>query len=388
MNRRVLILLLLVLVVVLVGAVVVLPGLMNPPAPAPDGATPVPGGGGQQVSDATAVPTLELVQVVVAVQEIPRGMAIPADAVTLRPWPRQSVTPDNLTNVADAVGRIARTDIANGQPLVSNLIIRDIKDVSSNIAKTGSDAALVIPPGLRAIAVPMDRLTGIGYAVQDGDYVDVIISFLFVDVDPNFQSIKPNKISILTVSQDGSIQFSSPIQGELQPSNFTTGPVLVIPNETQRPRLVTQTTVQAAYVVHVGNFPLDGTSFLARQATPLPTPTEEPGQPTRAAPPASPTPPVPDLITLAVSPQDAVVLTWAIESRIPITLTLRNARDTAPNPTTSVTLQYMIENFNVTQPPSLPYALEPALRSIRQQLIGNIVSLTSAVNAAGQPAGK
>jgi len=311
-----------------------------------------------------------MAKIVVAIQELPRGIRIPeTGAVELRDWPAAALPERAVTDPKQVVGRIARTDIAREQPIVDTLLVDDL----TQIAKSGSDAAAVIPQGLRAISVPMDRLTGLAYGLRDGDYVDVIVSFLFVDVDPNFQSIKPNKISIVTIKTDGGIEFSPPIQGELQASNFTQAPVLVQPNEVQRPRLVTQTTVQSAFVVHVGNFPLQG-SFL-NKATPIPTPTPAEGQPTPAAPPPTPTPPIPDIVTIAVSPQDAVVLAWAIESRIPITLTLRNARDQAPNPTTAVTLQYMIENYQIAQPPALPYALEPALRSIRSLAIANYTSL-------------
>ena len=78
---------------------------------------------------------------------------------------------------------------------------------------------------------------------------------------------------------------------------------------------------------------------------------------------------------------------WIIESRIPITLVLRSAKDdphVAQGPTTSVSLQYMIETFQVTQPPSLPYALEPALRSIRSLQIGNLISLSGTTGTTGQ----
>jgi hypothetical protein len=69
-----------------------------------------------------------------------------------------------------------------------------------------------------------------------------------------------------------------------------------------------------------------------------------------------------------------------------LTLVLRPARDTAPNPTTAVTLQYMIENYQVAQPPALPYALEPALRSIRRLVIGNEISLSpSGTGTTGTP---
>jgi Flp pilus assembly protein CpaB len=368
MNRRVLILLLLIVVIIVIGAVVFLQQPAPPPVTTVTGQAPVQGG-----PTATPIP---VARIVVAIQQIPRGMKIPREgAVDFRPWPRDAIPSDAITDPAEVVGKIARTDIFVEQPIVRNLLVDNLAD----IAEKGSDAAAMVPQGQRAISLPMDRLTGLAYGIQDGDYVDVIVSFLFVDVDPNFQSLKPNKVSIITIAQDGTVQFSPPIQGELQPSNFTPGPVLISPTEIQRPRLVTQTTIQGAFVIHVGTFPLDG-KFIGRPVAP-PTPTEADNAPTKAAPPPTPTPTVPDIITIAVSPQDAVVLSWAIEAQIPMTLTLRSVKDKgAPsNQTTAVTLQYMIENYQVAQPPALPYALEPALRSIRRIVIGNEVSLS------GQP---
>jgi len=78
---------------------------------------------------------------------------------------------------------------------------------------------------------------------------------------------------------------------------------------------------------------------------------------------------------LAVSPQDAVVLVWAIEARLPITLALRSATDISQVPTQPVTLQYIMSNFNITAPDRLPYALEPALRSIRQLIAFQEITL-------------
>jgi len=60
------------------------------------------------------------------------------------------------------------------------------------------------------------------------------------------------------------------------------------------------------------------------------------------------------------------VLVWAIDSRIPITLALRSATDISQVPTQAVSLEYIMSNYNISAPNRLPYALEPALRSIRQ----------------------
>jgi len=369
MNRRVLLLVLLVVVLLAVGVIFVLP-LLNPPAAAP---TPVADQGGGTAAP-TATPVV-LQDVVVAVQQLPRGIAIPASALALRAWPQSSVPERAMTKIEDVAGKIARTDIFIEEPIVDTLLVADI----GQLARKGSDAAAITPKGRVLISVPVDRLTDVGYAVQDGDYVDVIVSFLFVDVDPNFQSEKPNKLTIMAVKPDGTVSLQPAVEGELAPSNFGPNVFLVSgPNEQQRPRLVTQRTIQAAWVVHAGNFPLDG-QFLRPISTPIPTPTPAEGEPTKPAPPPTATPPFPDIVNLAVEPQDAVTLAWIIEAKIPITLVLRSAQGdpTAPaEPTTSVSLSYMIETFQIAQPPSLPYALEPALRSIRSLEVGNQISLT------------
>lgn len=365
MNRRVLLLILILVILLVVGVVVVLP-IINTPPPVP---TPV-----VDNTLPTATPIV-LQQVIVAVQQLPRGIRIPETALATRLWPKGSVPERAMTKISDVANKLARTDIFIEEPIVDTLLVDDL----SQIARKGSDAAAITPKGRVLISVPVDRLTDVGYAIQDGDYVDVIVSFLFVDVDPNFQSKKPNKLTIMNISPTGTVSLQPGIEGELVPSNFGPNTFLVSgPNEEQRPRLVTQRTIQAAWVVHSGTFPLDG-QFLRPIATPIPTPTPAEGEPTKAAPPPTATPPFPDIVNLAVEPQDAVTLAWIIEAKIPITLILRSAQgDPAARsePTTSVSLSYMLETFQIAQPPSLPFALEPALRSIRSLQVGNQISLS------------
>jgi Flp pilus assembly protein CpaB len=375
MNRRILLLILLLAVLGL-GAFLLLPTLTGGPIGGPQGTAVA-----QSTVGPTATP-IELVPIVVAVQQLPRGIAIPEGALSIRSWPRNSVPERAIGKIEDVVGKIARTDIFIEQPILDTLLVENL----SQIAAKGSDAAAITPRGRVLISIPVDRLTDVAYAVQPGDYVDIIVSFLFVDVDPNFQTIKPNTLTFITVSEEGAISLSSAVQGELQPSNFSQFPVVVGPNEQQRPRLVTQRTIQAAWVAYVGNFPLDG-NILSPVSTPLPTPTPEDTQGTKTAPKATATPAFPDIVTIAVEPQEAVALAWMIESRIPITLVLRSAQgdpSIKTDPTSSVSLQYMIETYNITQPPALPYALEPALRSIRSLFAGSTISLGSG-NAEATP---
>lgn len=371
MNRRVLLFLLLV-VVIGGGAAVFL--LMSQGGGGG-------GDGGGQVEATVNFPTpipIQFVKVVVAAQEIPRGLPIPEDGVILREWPIQSFPVNGISETKDVIGSIARTDIPRESPILTTQLV----DSLDKIAARGSDAALIIPPGLVAISVPIDRLTNVANAPKTGDYVDVILSFLFVDVDEEFQSRLPNKLTLTTIRQDGTIEFQSGLEGRVEPSGDFTFPVVVGPSEVQRPRLVTQRTIQAAFVIYVGTFPPDG-DFLGRRPTPTPLPPPPDGEATPTPPPALPTatqPPL-DMITLAVEPQDAVVLVWAIESRLPITLALRSSRDLdRTQTTTAVTLEYMINTYNVPQPPRLPYALEPAIRSIRRLTLSNEISFVDVGN--------
>jgi hypothetical protein len=50
---------------------------------------------------------------------------------------------------------------------------------------------------------------------------------------------------------------------------------------------------------------------------------------------------------------------------MPISFALRSAVEGGTTPTTAVTLQYMIDNYRIPQPPILPFALEPPIRSLR-----------------------
>jgi pilus assembly protein CpaB len=305
-----------------------------------------------------------MVEIVIAVQELPRGIRIPEDAVAVRRWPADAAPFNALQNTSDVVGKIARTDIPRESPILFNMLVEDLRDV----ADVGSDAAAIMQPGMVAVSVPMDRLTGVAYAIREGDYVDIILSMLYVDIDEDFQSLLPNKITLVSIDETGAIVPQEAIEGRLD-VGLGGSPVIVGPLEQQRPRLVTQRTVQNAWVLRVGDFPITG-DYIGPTPTPTPMPTPVEADTTgtaqdRPAPVPTPIPP-PDIITLAVSPQDAVVLVWAIESRIPITLALRSATDISQVPTQPVTLEYIMSNFNISVPSRLPYALEPALRSIRQ----------------------
>ena len=62
----------------------------------------------------------------------------------------------------------------------------------SPITELGSDDALFISPGMVAVSIPLPDLSSVSYAPQRGDHVNVIVTMLFVDLDPAWQTKLPN----------------------------------------------------------------------------------------------------------------------------------------------------------------------------------------------------
>jgi Flp pilus assembly protein CpaB len=377
-------LLILVGLIILLVVIVLVVFVLNPPAPAPttDGTQQV------VVIEATVGPTptpIPFVRIVIALQNLPRGYRFPtaiadlANVVDYFPWPESAVPFNALREdqggLEKVLGQVARTDIFREQPILSTLLVPDLV----SIANIGSDAAAVLPNDRVAVTIPINRVTSVGYGIQDGDHVDVIISMLFVDVDEIFQSIQPNNITLFSIKENGDIQFVQGVQG--RPDVTSLGPAIIGPSERQRPRLVTQRTILDALVLHVGDFPLDG-KFIGEPPTPTPVPqenTDESGGGGTPPPPPTPVPP-PDIVTLGVTPQYAVFLVWAIEAKLPLTLALRSATDTSRQPTQPVTLDFIMNEFRINLPGRRDFTIEPAIRSIRQLLAGDEISL----NQTGQ----
>jgi Flp pilus assembly protein CpaB len=291
-----------------------------------------------------------MVQVVVAAQNIPRGARITEDnnAVMLKDWPQDALPTGVLTELEAAYDRIARVDLVLGMPVLEGALT----DTPGDLGAVGSDAALQVPAGMVAYALPVDRYMSAAWALQAGDRVDVIVSLRMVDLDEEFQSRLLNQARCVG-TEEACAGFSGPLgRLEVLPNGWL---VNITPSEEQRPRLVTQLTVQDMLVLRVGDWS-EGV-----EATPVPQ--EEAEQPAAGDEPAEPTPtPTPQpqqkALTLAVTQQDAMVLEHAQEMNARFTFVLRSAGDRQAATTESVTLQYMMDRYRIELPPKLPYGAQ------------------------------
>jgi hypothetical protein len=236
-------------------------------------------------------------------------------------------------------------------------------DVNESLSDTGSIAALSIPKGMVAIPVQVDRQTSVAYSLRPGDHVSVIGSFVVVDVDTEFQSLLPNGVGgVISTGSAGEGQpafltvqvFPSgegTVVGRTELDPLLNELIYVMPSEQQRPRLVTQILMQDATVLRYGEFSYED----LRPEEPVPAEGEQAPDETPVAPPEQKPP---DIVTLIVTPQEAVALEHLMKSGADITLVLRSSGDTDPINTEAVTFQYMLETYNIPIPAKLPYSLE------------------------------
>jgi pilus assembly protein CpaB len=303
----------------------------------------------------TPAPQVSTVDIVVAAQHLPAGTEITeamtrgeAPAVTLKPWPENVLPSGYISRIEDVIGRRTRVEMAREQPIQASMLMEP----------TAANASLQIPEGRVAYALPVARYSSVAWALQPGDHVDMIISLLLVDLDEEFQTIAPNQGSCLSPSDDlACAGMGGPVgRLEVMPNGWL---VNLTPGETQRARLVTQLTVQNALVLRVGDWP---TTVKVAETEATPTADEATVPPDTE--PVEPILPTYAPLTLAVGRQDAMVLDYAQLTGAHITFVLRRLGDEGQVSTDSVTLQYLMDRFNIEMPVKLPYGVDPRVQAL------------------------
>lgn len=327
-------------------------------------------------SDAPAeVAIPDRVDIVVITQKAPRGTVLDETVLGLIPLPRDLVISGMFTDLAQVVGRQAKFDLDSGIPLTVNMLV----DSAAQLSDAGSVASLSIPEGMVAKSIPINRLASVSYALRPGDRVVVIASMQFIDMDSEFQTKLPNETAVLvggSIGLGGEGDGPSGIAGyavmtdnekiavagrvdALEGGERLGEDVYMIPAEAQRPRLAAQIIIPSATVLHVGDFSIEEEGV--NLAADVPAPAEPPADGEAApAPEESP----PDNITLIVSPQEAVNLTYLVDSGVKISLALRSAGDSTVIDTDTATMQYFLEDYSIPLPGKLPYGFAPRVDEV------------------------
>ncbi|HFD38259.1 MAG TPA: Flp pilus assembly protein CpaB [Anaerolineae bacterium] len=266
---------------------------------------------------------VEREEVVVAVQPIPENEPV-EDRLDLRPMPKEAIPEGALRSLESTAGMLAAGPIPQGTIIQPDLLISPVEMMREG------ELGQLVEPGFVAVGFPINELSSVSYGIKPGDHVDVLVTLPFVDVDQTTQMVEPICPPLCTGAE-------GQVEANLQD---------------QKPRLVTQLTLQNAAVLGVGRWdyapapPAEGEAKGGNQ----PAPETEP----------------PRYITLMLTPQDALVLKLAREYGASIDLAVRAQDDGQVFTTQQVTLDYILARFGIVVPPKQPYALGSDLATPEQ----------------------
>ena len=344
-------------------------------------------------------PQVNTTDVLFLTRPLTRGDVITADALGRIPYPADLLYIGVYTveREDEVLGMKVKYNLEQGMYLTNRMLTEELM---------GSEKSLEIEPGKVAVPVPITRFTSLGYALEPGDHVDVITTMMYVDLDPSFQTALPNQSGVvLSPSQNfvlpsgvtdqygqstsysiaGSTEeIAAPLDnlvaqivslgggsilGRAEYDAALQQPMYVLPSEPiQRPRILSQMTIQNAMVLHVGNTDPDADNSVYVDPK-IPAATVEEGQEPQPATLLM----VPDIVTLVVSPQEAVALNYMVYAEAEIMLALRSAYDNnaAPVYTDAVTLDYLMNIYNIPVPNKLDYGLQPRVDELTAPVLDN-----------------
>ncbi len=251
---------------------------------------------------------------VVATVDIPLSGKIQLSDVTKKEFPLEAINPGAFADPSQVAGQIVRQPVSIGGQITATTLSGGAQGEILNIA---------VPAGLRAIAVQVDQVTGVGTVIKTGDYVDLIAG------------VTGDKFPVITVNPaDSSVTAVSGL-------NSTSVKVLL-----QGMQVLGTLLPPAAQTATTGGDTGTGTG-----ANPSQPGTALNGQQ--------------QIVILAVDAQQAEVIKFAqLDSSI--TLVLRSPEDFSdpavpplPNTTTGVNLKTLVDTYGVV-PPEVVETVTPA----------------------------
>lgn len=138
---------------------------------------------------------VKVVDIVVAAHPLPVGTKIEPDAVKLAHWSRDVIPPGALTDPSAVIGHYVTKEIVENEPIVAGRLFTG--------QKTAGVMPLLIPPGMRAMSVPVDEVSDIAGFVQPHARVDVLVALGAGEAGPKpLSKIVLENVEVLAVAQE------------------------------------------------------------------------------------------------------------------------------------------------------------------------------------------
>ncbi|MEZ4483949.1 MAG: Flp pilus assembly protein CpaB [Syntrophotaleaceae bacterium] len=143
--------------------------------------------------------SVPMAQIVVAATDLSIGSRLTSDNLSLSKWPRTSIPKGAFDNIEAVEGRVNISKMTAGTPVLG-----------AELAAPGSGAGLVavIKPGMRAMAIKVNEVTGVGGFILPNTFVDVIS----IQKQGKAKTAKTllQKIEVLAIAQETFIEEGKP----------------------------------------------------------------------------------------------------------------------------------------------------------------------------------
>ncbi len=145
-------------------------------------------------------------RVAVALVPIVQGAHLSPEKIRMVEWPSGALPPGAFTDVKLLENRIARVDVAAGEPVLE-----------SRLAPAGTMGGLsaVVAEGKRAMTVRVNDVVGVAGFALPGNYVDILVNMQGTSSDnggsqPSISKIVLERILVLAVAQESNRDDSKP----------------------------------------------------------------------------------------------------------------------------------------------------------------------------------
>ena len=143
--------------------------------------------------------------VVVAAKDIGFAEAVTPQHVKLVAWPKPSIPVGALRTVAEAQGRVARTSIVAGEPLIE-------AKLAPQLSGKGGIMAMLVPDGQRAVTIKLDDATRESGFMFPNSRVDVLVSIAKTKgTDERIAKVILQDVPVLAAGQTVEMRDNKPV---------------------------------------------------------------------------------------------------------------------------------------------------------------------------------
>ena len=171
-----------------------------------------------------------VIQIVAAAKDLPAGVALSADDVTMVDWPNEVVLPGSFTKKEDVLGHPLIQSLGAKEPIMKRTL---------GLEGSGVGLSTKIPPGMRATAIKSNEIVGVAGFLYPGSHVDVLAT---LNVPGNVGTLTQTVLQDVEVLTAGQTIEPDP-QGKPQQVDVVT--LLLTPEDSQKLQLAsTQGSIQ------------------------------------------------------------------------------------------------------------------------------------------------